>query len=162
MEIVYKSSVIFVRDISSSRHFYQDLLGQEVDMDFGLNVGFKSGFALWQVDHAYQMIFEHAPEDEKTLGHKNYELYFESPDLDTVSTRLAEAGVQFIHPLREQPWGQRAFRVNDPDGHIVEVGEPMPAVIFRLLNQGMSIEAIAERTAMPVDIVKQIVEISDK
>ena len=92
----------------------------------------------------------------------NDELYFESPDLDTVSTRLAEAGVQFIHPLREQPWGQRAFRVNDPDGHIVEVGEPMPAVIFRLLNQGMSIEAIAERTAMPVDIVKQIVEISDK
>ena len=161
MNINFKSSVIFVRDIDSSRHFYQDLLGQEVEMDFGLNVGFKNGLALWQVNHASQMIFKHSAGNEKTLDHQNFELYFETPDLETVSARLSDAGIQFIHPLREQPWGQRAFRVCDPDGHIVEVAEPMPAVIIRLFDQGMSVESIAERTAMPVEIIKQVTGMSD-
>ena len=156
MDIKFQGSVIFVRDITTSRQFYEGLLDQEAEMDFGLNLGFKGGLALWQVDHAFQMIFQHAPEDRKTLGHQNYELYFETADLEAVSTRLLKAGVQFVHPLREQPWAQRALRVNDPDGHIVEVAEPMPAVIVRLVNQGMSVESVAERTAMPFDIVNQI------
>ncbi|MBN1579916.1 MAG: VOC family protein [Anaerolineae bacterium] len=154
--ITYQSSVIFVQDMIASRHFYEALLGQQVDMDFGLNVGFKAGFALWQVDHAFQMIYEHAPEKVGPLGRQNYELYFETADLEAASTRLLEAGVVFLHPLREQPWGQRAFRVYDPDGHIVELGEPMPAVIVRLFGEGMSAKAVAERTGMPLDIVKQI------
>jgi hypothetical protein len=61
-----------------------------------------------------------------------------------------------LHPLREQPWGQRVFRCFDPDGHIVEVGEPMPVVIGRYLSQGMSVEEATERTSMPLDIVRQI------
>jgi hypothetical protein len=64
--------------------------------------------------------------------------------------------VAVVHPLREQPWGQRVLRVYDPDGHIVEVGEPMPAVIMRFLAEGLSPEAIAQRTAMPLDIVQQV------
>jgi catechol 2,3-dioxygenase-like lactoylglutathione lyase family enzyme len=68
MGITYQSSVMFVQDIAASRRFYEDLLGQEVDMDFGPNVGFKGGFALWQVDHAFQMIYEHAPERIERTG----------------------------------------------------------------------------------------------
>jgi hypothetical protein len=60
--------------------------------------------------------------------------------------------------LREQPWGQRVFRVYDPDGHIVEIGEPMPVVIQRFLAQGMSAEEAAERTSMPLEIVQKIAE----
>jgi catechol 2,3-dioxygenase-like lactoylglutathione lyase family enzyme len=156
MDIVYQGSIIFVRDIKTSRNFYQNLLLQEVDIDFGPNVGFKGGFALWQVDHAFQMIYEQAPENQNPLGRKNCEIYFETPNLEAVSAHLAEADVQFVHPLREQPWGQRAFRVLDPDGHIVEIGEPIPAVIVRLLNQGMSVQAVAERTGMPVDMIEPI------
>jgi len=125
-------------------------------MDFGLNVGFKDGFALWQVDHAFQMILGHAPDSVERLGRQNYELYFETEDLEGASSHLLEAGVEFVHPLREQPWGQRVFHVYDPDGHIVELGEPMSAVIARLLGKGMSAEAVAERTAMPLEIVQQI------
>ena len=83
-------------------------------------------------------------------------LYFETDQLDAMWTRLSEAGVQIVHPLVEQPWGQRVFRVYDPDGHIVELGEPMPAVIQRFLSQGMSVEQIAQRTSMPPEIVRQI------
>lgn len=156
MTIQYQSSVIFVKDITASRHFYEGLLGQEVEMDFGPNVGFKGGFAIWQVDHASQMIFEGPANGNGQLGHKNLELYFETSDLEAVWNQLMDADVWAIHPLREHPWGQCAFRVYDPDGHIVEIGEPMPAVIQRFLAQGMSVEAVAEKTSMPLEIVQQI------
>jgi catechol 2,3-dioxygenase-like lactoylglutathione lyase family enzyme len=43
MNITYQGSVIFVQDIAASRHFYEDLLGQQVDIDFGPSIGFKLG-----------------------------------------------------------------------------------------------------------------------
>jgi catechol 2,3-dioxygenase-like lactoylglutathione lyase family enzyme len=154
--IRYQSSVIFVKDIATSRHFYEKLLGQDVEMDFGPNVGFKGGFAIWQIDHATEMIFEGPANGNEPLGRKNLELYFESPDLEAVWNDLMDADVWAIHPLREHPWGQCVFRVYDPDGHIVEVGEPMPEVIQRFLKQGMTAEAVAEKTSMPLEIVQQV------
>jgi catechol 2,3-dioxygenase-like lactoylglutathione lyase family enzyme len=158
MSIKFQSSVIFVKDIEASRHFYQDLLGQEVLMDHGPNVGFVGGLAIWQVDHVYEIIFERAPDEAGQLGRKNFELYFEADDMDAVWARLAEAGLQLVHPLREQPWGQRVFRLYDPDGHIVELGETMPVVVLRFLGQGMSVEEIAARMSMPVEVVQQIAQ----
>jgi hypothetical protein len=104
------------------------------------------------------MIFERPANDEGQLGRKNFELYFEAVDLDAVWSRLTDAGVTMVHPIREHPWGQNVFRVYDPDGHIVEVGEPMPVVIQQFLAQGMTPEAVAERTSMLLEIVRQIVE----
>lgn len=157
MNIQFQSAVFFVQDIKVSCHFYQNLLEQEVLMDHGPNVGFVGGFALWQVDHAYQTIFERSTHETEQLGRGNCEIYFETQDLDAVGERLSEAAVRVVHPMREQPWGQRVFRVYDPDGHIVELGEPMSVVVQRFLAQGMTAEAVAQRTSMPVEIVQQIV-----
>lgn len=41
MNIRFQSSVIFVQEIETSRYFYEELLGQEVEFDFGENVSFK-------------------------------------------------------------------------------------------------------------------------
>jgi catechol 2,3-dioxygenase-like lactoylglutathione lyase family enzyme len=158
MSIEFQSSVIFVRDIEASRHFYEYLLHQTVLMDHGPNVGFVGGFAIWQMDHAHQTIFERPSSEMDQLGCANCELYFETDDLDAIQGRLSGAGVPFVHPLREQPWGQRVFRVYDPDGHIVELGEPMPVVVMRFLSQGMPVEEVAERTSMPLDIVRQLAQ----
>jgi catechol 2,3-dioxygenase-like lactoylglutathione lyase family enzyme len=158
MTIQFQSSVLFVRDIQTSRRFYEELLGQEVEMDFGANVGYKGGFAIWQVDSAFEVIFERPADAEAPLGRDNLELYFESPDLDIAWTRLSSQEVEVVHPLREQPWGQRVIRIFDPDGHIVEIGEPMPIVIARYLAQGMKAEAVAERTLMPLEFIQQVAE----
>ena len=155
MKAHFLSSVIFVQDVPTSRKFYEGLLGQQVMMDHGLNVGYVGGFALWQAEHAHQIIFGR-PCQIKRLGHDNCELYFETDQLDAMWTRLSEANVQIVHPLVEQPWGQRVFRVYDPDGHVVELGEPMSAPILRFLSQGMSVEQIAQRTSMPPEMVGQI------
>jgi catechol 2,3-dioxygenase-like lactoylglutathione lyase family enzyme len=160
MGITFESAVVMVRDISASRQFYEEVLGQEVFMDFGPNVSFAGGvFAIWQVDHAHEIMFG-KPSGE--VGQGEMEVYFEAGDLDAVIERLQGSGVEFVHPLREQPWGQRVVRVYDPDRHIVEVGEPIPVFVARFLSQGMSVEQAAERTGVPVEAVQQIAVSVDK
>jgi len=156
MDISYQGAVIYVRDMPASRHFYEGLLEQVVLMDHGPNIGFQGGFALWQVDHACEITYGRAPASKGQLGAENFELYFESVDIEAIWSRLEEAGVRPVHAMRAQPWGQRVFRVYDPDGHIVEIGEPMPIVIRRFLNEGLSCEEVAQRTSMPVEIVREI------
>ena len=156
MDITYRSCVIFVQDIAVSRRFYEELLGQAVEMDFGPSVDLQDGFNLWQIDHAFQTVYARAPDTAERLRQGNHELHFETADAKALSDRLSQAGVEFVHPLREMPWGKRIFRVRDPDGHTVAVGEPMTAVIARLLDEGMSAQAVAERTGMPLEIVKQV------
>lgn len=156
MDIKLVSAVIFVKDIKASRRFYEEVLGQKVLMDHGPNVGFEGGFALWQRDHASQIIFNRTIE-EPSAPCNHAELYFETARLDDVRTRLESAGVEWIHPLIEQPWGQRVIRFYDPDGHILELGEPMPVVILRYFASGLTAEEIAQRTFMPLELVKQII-----
>lgn len=156
MTITFQSSVIFVQDITVSRRFYEKLLGQEVETDHGLSLTYKNGFALWQIDHAFQVIYEGMTDTPQRPGGHNYELHFETVDAEAASVRLAEAGVEFVHPVREMPWGKRIFRIRDPDGHIVAVGETMAVVVARLLGEGMSAEAAAKHTALPIEIVAQI------
>ena len=45
--------------------------------------------------------------------------------------------LQWVHEIREYPWGQRDIRVYDPDKHIVEIAEDMTTVIRRFFTQGM-------------------------
>jgi catechol 2,3-dioxygenase-like lactoylglutathione lyase family enzyme len=154
--IKFQSAALFVRDIGESRRFYEDLLNQTVDIDFGPSVSYVGGFSLWQMGHAGPLIFDDAPEDMTALGRRNLELCFESGALDGVSERLARAGTTFVHPVREQPWGQRVLRVCDPDGHLVEIGESMSVVVRRLLDGGADVGAVASHTAMPLEFVQRI------
>jgi catechol 2,3-dioxygenase-like lactoylglutathione lyase family enzyme len=156
MDISYQSCILFVRDIAASRRFYEVLLGQQVELDHGSSIVYKSGPALWHVDHAFETIYGRPPDTAVRLGGENCELHFETADIQAASARLVEANVEFVHPMREMPWGKRILRFRDPDGHIVALGEPMPAVIARLLGEGLSIEAVAERTAMPTTLIAEI------
>ncbi len=156
MKINLVSSVLFVADIARSREFYEGVLEQTVLMDHGPNVGFAGGFAIWQIDHANQMVFG----DRKTTREESNldaaELYFETRELDEALNKIKAAGVNFIHELMEQPWGQRVIRFRDPDGHILELGEPMDVVICRYLAAGLKPEEIVKRTFMPLEIINQI------
>jgi len=84
-------------------------------------------------------------------------MYIETDDLASFQQRLEQAGVEFIHPVHEQPWGQRVMRVYDPDGHIVELGETMEAVVWRFHQQGLAIERISERSGMSGEFIEQAI-----
>ena len=156
MDIEFGGSVIFVKDVEASRRFYEDLLGQKVKEDFGRYVGYEGGFGIWEADFAHQLIYDKPPEESAPLGRRNLELYFETGDIEETWSRFSEADIKLVHPMIEQPWGQRVFRLYDPDGHIVEIGEPMPVVIKRFLDKGMSPEDVSEATSMPLEFVKMV------
>ena len=85
----------------------------------------------------------------------------EIPAFSALYNRLTEAGARFAHPLRELPWGQRGFRVYDPDGHIVDISETHGALVRRLFQGGRSIEEIAQQvkagTLRPEDINEETI-----
>lgn len=152
MSIKYSSAVLMVKDIAVSRKFYEQLLGQPVQLDHGECVSF-GGFAIWQSQYAHRIMNLEPSEEARS---SRFELYFESDDLDVIRQTLLAVGIAFVHDLIEQPWGQRVFRAFDPDGHIVELAEPMDAVIRRFLMRGMLPHEVAQRTSMPLEIVEQV------
>lgn len=126
MNIQYHTTNVLVRDIQVSAEFYTQLLGQRISEDYGNFVLFDGGFALHQADELIKMTY--GEERESALapqGKDNILIYFETEDLEKAYERMASAGVSIIHPIRRQAWGQSVFRFHDPDGHIVEIGEPL-------------------------------------
>lgn len=158
MDIRYISAVLFVKDMAVSRQFYEGMFGQQVDTDFGKNVGYTSGLALWEVGVAHHIIYNREYSGPAPLGQQNFEVYFESDDIEAAWQELQTTDVTVIQPLYEQPWGQRTLRVADPDGHIVEVGEPMPLAIKRFAAQGLGHAAIHAKTMMPVPVIELILQ----
>lgn len=145
--------VLFVSDVGRSKQFYRDLLGLEIAMDIGVNVGFTNGLALWQKEYALNVI--HGPKTHPVKGN-DVEIYFETGSIDRAWEAARLQGVEVVHEPREQPWGQRVFRVYDPDLFIVEFGEPMTAAILRMQREGMIEEEIAKKTTMPAEVVHRI------
>jgi catechol 2,3-dioxygenase-like lactoylglutathione lyase family enzyme len=109
MNIHFKSVLLFVKDVATSRRFYEEILGQKVEYDFGEDVEFYGGFAIHDASHISRLLFKREnPNVSGKLGQENFELYFESDNIDEINSMLLQSGVAFIHPLLEQPWGQRA------------------------------------------------------
>jgi len=145
--------VLMVKDMERSRRFYETVLSQEVAMDLGVNVGYTSGLALWQQDYALNVI--HGKKTEPKSGNM-IEVYFESADIDEMYSAVRSYGSEFVHEIREQPWGQRVFRFFDPDNFIIEIGEPVDALVRRLSREGMTISEIVKKTTMPEDVVRAL------
>lgn len=151
----YICSLIVVKDIEESRDFYEQVLGQKVKYDFGENVQFEGGFAIHLGEH-YKKLLGDGHGEIKKKAH-NFELYFETDEVESIYNRLKNEGIEFIHELREQPWGQRVIRFYDPDYHIVEVGESMEAVVLGYYSSGMNSEEISIRTSMPQEFVEKTI-----
>ncbi len=46
-------------------------------------------------------------------------------DVDSVLTRVADAGGQVLGPPNDMPWGQRVAHITDPDGNTVNLTRPL-------------------------------------
>ncbi|KSV66236.1 bleomycin resistance protein [Sinorhizobium sp. Sb3] len=114
----------FVRDISRSKEFYEERLGLTVLEDFGNFVLFEGGFAIHEGRSLQQTVWREELASAEPYGRRNLLLYFEHEDVDAVFERIAPH-VELIHPVECQAWGQRVFRFYDPDGHAIEIGEPL-------------------------------------
>ncbi|MGC9308149.1 MAG: VOC family protein [Thermoplasmatota archaeon] len=154
-QAVFKMPVIFVDDIAVSKQFYQNLFELTIEHDFGENIVFKDGFSLWQRQRAEHIIFG-APRGLPPDAGRQVELYFETEDIEDLWQHIQENDVEVIHGLKAEAWGQRTCRMYDPDGYIIEVAEPMAAVVQLLAATGMRPAAIARKTQLSENAVQQI------
>lgn len=147
----FKCSLITVNEINRSREFYEKVLDQKVKVDFGENVTYHGDFAIHLKSH-FQGLIDNV--DIKTRSN-NFELYFEHDDIEQFVDRLNSYGVTYVHAVREQPWRQKVVRFYDPDENIIEVGESMEHLSYRLYTEGMSIEKIMSITYMSENFVSE-------
>ena len=150
-KIKFVCPLITVTDITVSRNFYENILEQTVVTDFGANVGFER-FAIHLQPHFKMLIGD----KEVVSGGNNFELYFEYDDLEQICEKLKAENVEFVHELREQPWKQLVVRFYDPDKNIIEIGESMDHLVFRLHQQGNSAEDISKMTGLDTNFIETV------
>ena len=146
------ATAIFVDNIEVSKEFYVGALKQKIVMESeGAYVAFESGLAIWKTQMATETIFGAA---QKFNG-QSFEICFETETIEDDFKKLTEFGAGVISKIEPQPWGQMAFRVFDPDGHIIEVAEPLSHTVERLLDSGYDHEQVSQMTHIPLEMVKQ-------
>jgi catechol 2,3-dioxygenase-like lactoylglutathione lyase family enzyme len=154
-KLKFMCSLITVSDIKKSRDFYENVLGQKVESDYGRNVSFE-GFAIHLRSH-FQTLIENK---EIVVGGNNFELYFESDNLEQIVEKLKTEKVEFIHEIQEAPWRQLAVKFYDPDRNIIEIGETMEYLSFRLHQQGNSFDEISKMTGLSREFIEKSVQVS--
>ncbi len=155
MKITFSSTVIITNDFDKMKSFYQDILQQEIELDFGNCISFKNGLSLWKLSQNYP-ITQRLGKTYHTLGNNNMEICFETDDYDEVITSLQKYKLKYLHETIEETWGQRTVRFYDPENNLIEIGESIPCFVLRFYNQGMSVNEVAQLTSVPLDLVKNI------
>lgn len=146
-----KNPLLAVADMERSLAFYETVLGLRVILDFGANKTLTGGLCLQTLETWRDFLGT----DHVAFSGNDAEVYFEEDSFDAFAERLNTLNVQYVHPVKEHPWGQRAVRFYDPDRHIIEVGENMAAVCRRFRDAGLTPEQTAERMDVPVDYVRE-------
>ncbi len=123
MKIRHAHTIVFVQDLARSTAFYRDILQQPVKADWGAMILFDHDFAIHDGADLRRKVYKR-PATPEPMGHDNIDIYFEADDLQAAYERVVASGAGIIHSIERQPWGQLVFRFHDPDGHIVEIGEP--------------------------------------
>ncbi len=127
MKVSFAHAIVAAGDLAASRAFYCECLQVPVSRELGGCFTLLGDAVLIHDARAFSTNVFGAvrPEYERPQGRENLILYFETDDLEVAYRRVVAGGYPVIHPIALQPRTQRVFRVRDPDGHIVEVGEPL-------------------------------------
>lgn len=117
--------ILLADNIKESDVFYRDILGLEIQYDWESMIIYKNRFAIHQRDLLKPADFAKSLETAQLKGSDNLIIYLEIDKSKTLEQSLKELkakNVTFIHDIVQLPW-QRIFRIKDPDGNIVEIGE---------------------------------------
>jgi len=152
MEIKFHSAVIIADNLDKMKQFYQDVLLQTIEVDYGNCIGFKNGLSLWKLKSEYT-IAKHRGNTFDRLGNKNLEICFETDDFEQLLSNLEKFSLNYLHKVNEELWGQKTIRFYDPEDNLVEIGETMNCVVKRFLKLGMSTLEVSEKTSLPIQMV---------
>ena len=151
------STALFVKDIEVSKDFYINILQLSVEMDFGKNIIFKNGITIWEIQTGHPIPAHLGYANITDPSVNRFEIYFETDNLTQTFDALKRKSVRFLHEVHEEMWGQRTIRFFDPDNHLIEVGETFKQFVCRFFNQGLTVEEISQRTHIPVEEVRRLI-----
>jgi predicted enzyme related to lactoylglutathione lyase len=144
-------TILLVKDIEKAKNFYQKFFAQEIEVDLGKLIGFKSGLALWQEDDMAEK--SRLGEHPIIRGRGGMEIEFHTEDIEDLCRRLQEAKVELLHGVVKHPWEQKVFRCLDSDGHCIEVDEYLWVTAQRLAKAGRDKKEIASLFGVSEDMV---------
>ncbi|MFT3788971.1 MAG: VOC family protein [Tepidisphaeraceae bacterium] len=99
-------------DVAAGVTHYRDVLGFTINYQM-------DGFAVMDRDRARILLIS------KTEQHKGIaSCYIYVADADTLHAELVAKGANVEAPPVSRPWGLREFRVFDPEGNILTLGQP--------------------------------------
>ena len=121
--------IIAVGSVDAIRNFYVDTLGFTHVMGMVGKDG-QLDFCTVVMGEA-RIMFMRAPGGVASLaGKRPVEIYLEVEDVVALHKRLQKNGVAISDPLTMQWWGDRTFKVLDPNGYEIwfytNVAEPTP------------------------------------
>jgi catechol 2,3-dioxygenase-like lactoylglutathione lyase family enzyme len=157
-----KGPAAYITDLDRSRAFYEGLLGltEMRVMSRGetpIAGAYAEGLSIWLASDAYASLFGSASRAPRDLHGGNWENTFETERYEELYAQLRAAGAKFLYEPRTLPWGQRGFRVYDPDGHILNISETMPASLRRQAAEGKTLEQISATSGFTLDEVGRMV-----
>ncbi|MBN2747248.1 MAG: VOC family protein [Bacteroidales bacterium] len=155
MEIKFHSTVIITEEFEQMKSFYQNILQQNIEFDFGNCIGFTNGLSLWQLKEEYPIAKKLGRTFDKT-GNNNLEICFETDEFELAIENLKKHQIKYLHEETEELWGQRTVRFYDPENNLVEIGETIPCFVKRFQNEGMNVAEISKKTSVPIEMVKEI------
>ena len=118
-----------VRSVDAIRNFYVDTLGFSHVMGMVSKDG-QLDFCTVVMGEARIMFMRAQGESTTPAGKQPVEVYLEVEDVEALHNRLKKSGVAISDPLTMQWWGDRTFKVLDPNGYEIwfytNVAEPVP------------------------------------
>ena len=130
MQIETYTVSLNVADPKASADFITVHFGFQVVMEIDQLVAVGHGDAPFSIVFLQQGLDTFKPESQS--GHAGgLLLAFTVQDVDAEYARLTAAGVPVVTPIETEPWGERYFQVQDPNGLVLQpvgwVAEPRPA-----------------------------------
>jgi catechol 2,3-dioxygenase-like lactoylglutathione lyase family enzyme len=111
--------VVFVSNVQTSAAFFRDKLGFAIDFLHGHPPFYAS---VSRGAARLHLRFVHEPVITPGVREREEGLLSAFLDVENIKGLFAEykaAGVDFVQPLRKEPWGGSAFIVLDPDGNCI-------------------------------------------
>ena len=127
--------IIAVPSVDAARSFYVDALGFQHVMGM-LGKDGQLDFCTVVLGGA-RIMFSRAQGAQTPHGRQPVEIYLEVEDVDALHEALRRRGVAISEGLTMQWWGDRTFKVLDPNGYQVwfysSVAEPVPPAGAKLV-----------------------------
>ena len=116
--------VLVTDDVATAREFYERHLG--------LVPGYVTDWFVFLTHPTHDGVsigLAHRPHESLPRGARvpaaGVLLSLEVPDVDAAYEQFSSAGVPVEVPVRDEPWGQRHFMVQGPDGVYLDVISPI-------------------------------------